>query len=309
MAKELNSLTKIELNQNDIITSVNSILGIANTVVDSIFNSTTNQPSEGNNGSGSGSKFLGFIKNTLKGIGSVVESIIGIGKVGVTLAAIGMISFLAKILKTINNISNEINRDQILNNTDLILTVSDQIVKKVFDKTSDFDIDQKKLKSFNELTNSLDKFIKVSNNNAENLERNIDNTIKFVDKINTVKLENLQTATNMFEKMAEFSKSISGNFEGLADTINEKIMPLLEQLNEGLNKTNENIENGSISSNTNISTTTSSNPTNDTSSGPVNNTSNNQNMKDYTRLINEITTELSEIQKLLSNGTISVMVQ
>ena len=79
---------------------------------------------------------------------------------------------------------------------------------------------------------------------VDNFDKAVDSYIKFVDKINSVKIENLRTATNMFEKMAEFSKSINGNFEGLADVIEDKIMPLLEKLNETFENTNKVIENG-----------------------------------------------------------------
>ena len=36
----------------------------------------------------------------------------------------------------------------------------------------------------------------------------------------------------MFRQMARFSESIEGNFEKLADALNEKIMPLLQEMKE-----------------------------------------------------------------------------
>lgn len=292
---ELKWISKFDINSiNNATTNVNTIMSVADAVIDAIFNPTINQPNGGNGGSGSGSKFLGFIKNTLKGIGSVVESVVGIGKVGITLAAVGMVAFLAKTLKTINDISNEINKEQILNNTNLILSVSDQIVKKVFDTTTGFDIDKKKIKSFNTLTDSLDKFIKVSNNKAENLENNINNTIRFVDKIDSIKLENLEAATNMFAKMAEFSESINGNFEGLADTINEKLMPLLEELNTSLGNTSSSINN--------ISGGVSGATTNTTAVGVDSRTGKPVNTQDYSKIIQSLNDQLVRIQDILTNG-------
>ena len=64
----------------------------------------------------------------------------------------------------------------------------------------------------------------------ENASKLIDQNIKFLDKVDKSKVENLKTTANMFEKMAQFSESINGNFEGLADTLNEKIAPLMEEL-------------------------------------------------------------------------------
>jgi hypothetical protein len=46
----------------------------------------------------------------------------------------------------------------------------------------------------------------------------------------------------MFAKMAEFSKSIHGDFDALADTINEKIAPLLEDLKKIMEDVHTKIE-------------------------------------------------------------------
>lgn len=269
--------------QNGAAAKARQIMGVANSVIDAIFNPDGPRP----NNDGPGKKFLNFIKRTLTGIGDVVEAVVGIGKVGITLAAVGMVATLAKALKTINDISGEINETQIIKNTGVILSVSDQIVKKVFDSKTGFDINKNKLKRFNKLSNALDKFIKVSDRKADNLEKNINNTIKFVDRIDSVKIENLQTAANMFEKMAEFSKSISGNFEGLADVLNEKILPLLEQLNEAAGK------GGNIS----VSTPAAS------GSQPVAVAGKPVPQIDYSSSIDQIRQALSRINETLTDGT------
>lgn len=299
LGSELNLIAKFDTsNLGNVTNNVGQIMGVADAVINAIFNPGETQP--GNDGPGK--KFLGFIKNTLKGIGDVVESVAGIGKVGITLAAVGMVALLARELQTINDISNTVDKTQILDNTDLILTVSDQIVKKVFDATTGFDIDEKKIKTFNTLTDSLELFIRVSNKKADNLEKNINNTIKFIDKIDSVKLENLQTATNMFEKMAEFSKSISGDFAGLADTINDKIMPLLEKLNETFENTNKVIENGaSIPSS--VPTTTTPAVSAPASGQGVQVGAQAPADINYSAAINEIRQELSKIHDALTDGS------
>jgi division protein CdvB (Snf7/Vps24/ESCRT-III family) len=47
--------------------------------------------------------------------------------------------------------------------------------------------------------------------------------------------------------MAEFSKSINGNFEKLAESLNEDLMPVLEELKETLNKIPEKIDTNAAS--------------------------------------------------------------
>ena len=296
MSKELNILAKTELNQTDILRSTGVVLSTADSIIDLIFNPKTEDFKDDKQ---SKSKFIGFIKNTLKGIGRTVEAVIGIGKTAITLAAIGMIVFLAKSLKTINDTVKEIDKTTILSNVDTIISITNDVVEKIFGSESTFNVDSKKLRSFDLLTKSLESFIKVVNVDGSNIERNIDNTIKFVDKINTVKLDNLQTATNMFEKMAEFSKSISGNFEGLADTINEKIMPLLEQLNEGLNKTNDHI--GGFSVPSPAATTSVTTP-----SGTVQQQAP---ARDYTSSIDQLRQELKNIISTLTDGSQRTIVE
>lgn len=66
----------------------------------------------------------------------------------------------------------------------------------------------------------------------------IDNYIKFLDKVNYIDITKLKTTENMFAHMAKFSESISGNFDGLADALNDKIAPLLEEINNILKETN-----------------------------------------------------------------------
>lgn len=49
---------------------------------------------------------------------------------------------------------------------------------------------------------------------------------------NTTKLDlsKLETTVNLFKQMTEFSESINGNFQGLADTVNDTLGPLLQEL-------------------------------------------------------------------------------
>ena len=99
--------------------------------------------------------------------------------------------------------------------------------------------------SINAMIRTINSLTKIGENGSlDKYKQGIDKAIEFTNTVSTAKLENLKTAANMFEKMADFSKSINGNFEGLADVIEDKIMPLLEKLNETFENTNKVIENG-----------------------------------------------------------------
>ena len=69
---------------------------------------------------------------------------------------------------------------------------------------------------------------------------------EFLTKIDTMDLTKLQTTVKMFEQMSKFSESINGNFEDLADALNEKIAPMIEELKELLEGVQQKVEkNGS----------------------------------------------------------------
>ena len=63
----------------------------------------------------------------------------------------------------------------------------------------------------------------------------------FLSRVNKLDLTKLQSTTNLFEQMTKFSESINGNFDALADTLNEKIAPLMEELKNLLNDVQEKV--------------------------------------------------------------------
>jgi hypothetical protein len=95
----------------------------------------------------------------------------------------------------------------------------------------------------------------------------IDGNIKFLDKVNNMDIEKLKTTSSLFEKMADFSNSIKGDFDELAESLNEKIAPLLEELKNSMEGVGKKVEESGAnmsasisanSSNTNMSATSMS---------------------------------------------------
>jgi hypothetical protein len=157
--------------------------------------------------------------------------------------------------------------------------------------------------SINAMIRTINSLTKIGENGSlDKYKQGIDKAIEFTNTVSTAKLENLKTAANMFEKMADFSKSINGNFEGLADVIEDKIMPLLEKLNETFENTNKVIENGA--------SIPSSAPT--TTAPAVSAPAGGQGAQvgaqapagiNYSAAINEIRQELSKIHDALTDGS------
>lgn len=129
--------------------------------------------------------------------------------------------------KKINDVQNSIKMAAGL--LDSITTDAKSDIEQTKIRLDQLQLMQKIIKQFN---NTTDKDIK-------NSETMLKNYSAFLDKIGSSNLEGLQTTTNLIREMAELSKSINGDFQGLADALNEKIAPLLEELKKSLEEIKE----------------------------------------------------------------------
>lgn len=177
------------------------------------------------------------------GLLNMIDAVMAIGSLAPTMIAVSAISLMAQ---SINNIS-KVTIDQSVEKKAVdVINLGSKLVALINDKDDTFGIiDNTKAMSritiLKELSDVLSGFTQEIN--VQDHEKVVNNTIKFVKTIGSIKLENLQTARNMFKEMKEFSESISGNFEGLADALNEKIAPLLEELKELMSKIPESVDN------------------------------------------------------------------
>ena len=71
---------------------------------------------------------------------------------------------------------------------------------------------------------------RLSKINTGVLQKNTDNFIRFIDKANSVDVEKIKSIRDMFEQISEFSKSVRGDFDKLADVLSEKLVVILEKL-------------------------------------------------------------------------------
>ena len=78
--------------------------------------------------------------------------------------------------------------------------------------------------------------------NIYNQKQSLDNISKFIDKANSIDTNKIKSTTDMFTQMAKLSESIKGNFDSLADALNDNLMEVLEELRDILKETNGIIE-------------------------------------------------------------------
>ena len=76
--------------------------------------------------------------------------------------------------------------------------------------------------------------------NEGKVKRNVDNLTKFIDKSNSINVDKIKTVTEMFGKIAEFSATIDGNFEKLAEVLNDKVADTLDDIATSLKVIREN---------------------------------------------------------------------
>lgn len=136
------------------------------------------------------------------------------------------------------------------------------------------------------------KDFNVSNTQVENQKKMTENYIKFLDKIDNVDNSNLKTTVSLFEQMARLSESISGNFDGLAQAINDKIAPLLEELNKLLEEVPEKIKEKTGGESTVVT---------ESESEGKSEKKNNNDMKNMEKGIDEVVAKLSKLIRVTTD--------
>ena len=81
-----------------------------------------------------------------------------------------------------------------------------------------------------DINKSVGKLSSVSSSQVSNSQKMLTNYGTFIQKVNTIDINKVKTTSDMFQKMTEFSESVNGDFDKIADAINEKLMPVLEEL-------------------------------------------------------------------------------
>jgi hypothetical protein len=92
---------------------------------------------------------------------------------------------------------------------------------------------------FGILSSIIDEQQRLANINTEHIQQNTDNFVRFIDKANSIDVEKIKTVRDLFAEMTEFSRSVKGNFEKLADVLSEKLVKVLEKLSDTMQGINE----------------------------------------------------------------------
>ena len=117
-------------------------------------------------------------------------------------------------------------------------------IPSIIEQRSIKNIDQmnKKIDLLNRLHQTLSKYGSLPEGQVKTHNKIINDYCRFLNKIEQTDIEKLKTTENVFAKLANFSESINGNFDKLADTLNEKIAPLLEDLKKLMDGVQQKVE-------------------------------------------------------------------
>ena len=146
------------------------------------------------------------------------------------------INDLSKILYSLQTTVKNINREELVNNVKDIFGVVTDVVQYLNSMEFDMGKTERNLELLERTTDAIHKLGHVSNEDVQNSKQITDNYIKFLDKINSSDFQKLDIAAKMFESFAILAESIKGDFQGLAETVNEHIMPVLDETQKMLDE-------------------------------------------------------------------------
>ena len=188
-------------------------------------------------------KKLSKIESVMVSLKSITDSLKGIGEI-----QIGSITDK-------NSLAGKTN-DNIVN----VFGATNSLMTTVKAKINEFK-DTDKLVEFSEkispvisciknLTSQFSDFADIDNTK---LNKNINSFGGFIDKVNTIDVEKAQKTTQLFKQMSKFSESIKGDFDKLAEALTEKMLPVLEELKDIMDKVPEKLDTGFANTSASIS--------------------------------------------------------
>ena len=228
------SLIKALESKDKIISSVKSIYSIFAEALSCIVGKS--ESTEGKSFFGKvGTKIANGAKSVVNSISASFDADLVQKRVGAVIEPLkGMIECVQKI----SEISK--NADQYAaDNFKLLLTSAVAAVTNI--TAQDFGTLTARQSILREYAETIRKFMDANSNNAapDNAAKTFDAAGKFVVKLNSVSDSKLDKMASIAKNMAAFAQKINGNFDKLADAMNDKLVKALEKVDETLKDVNK----------------------------------------------------------------------
>ena len=163
---------------------------------------------------------------------------------------------------------------------------------------------EERFETFKDFIEETKKFSSIK---TDALKANVDSFTTFVDKANTIDTDKIKTVKDMFVEMTELSKSMKGNFDKLADVLSDKLVVVLEKLQETISgiptdvSVNQNTVSQNNSTNAVIPNTQSKQQTQVNTLQPQNNDKINKNLVDIKDSIDDMIALLTSVKNNTEN--------
>lgn len=221
LAEQLSYIGTIKLNPN-IGSKVDEIVKTANTVITSVTN--RKEPITGSKDSVK----MKILKWLFPALGEAIEMMSKMKWVSSVVSTVGVVNQVAETLMLLNNLPDLSN---IAYKTEKMCNTADEVIRQVTTRP-DVDINEadSRLRYLERINRVIRQLSYIPMSSIGKSEKALSGHINLLREINNVDLEKLSQSAKLMEHLAIFSSSIKGNFEGLADIINEKLLPILEDL-------------------------------------------------------------------------------
>lgn len=298
---------------NDIDEKVSSIITSAKKLIERVLSPVDDAP-EASDKQKKGLR--GVISNIFPNLSGMIDALTTSGILATSLISVGLISCLANNLNNIASITFTANI--IEDKTKTIIECANKVNELINSSTLTESSKNININKLIELNKELSKLTEIPDKNVINTEKILNNYTEFIEKVNTIKVENLEKTTKMFKQMSQFSDSINGNFDKLAESLNEKLMPVLEELKDIMSSVPDKLDNGFANTSRSIISTSQTPVSQSTMSQQVQMENPNISKEDLDRIVktrlseqtkmqsNSITSKIDELMELLSTGKIRV---
>lgn len=193
--------------------------------------------------------FNGIFQNLKDMIGGKINNVVG--------PAVTKLKSLLNPMKELGNVTKEFNNAlkdfstpgtsggvNIKESQAAMLSIQDMV--NTLNNISKISVNEagvmKKIRLLNEVNATLQSFGHVEKSDVKNSEALVNNYIRFIDRIDRARMESLKTTEKLMKHWADLSMSINGNFDKLAESINEHIMPALKKLDKTMDGVTESQE-------------------------------------------------------------------
>ena len=160
-------------------------------------------------------------------------------------------------------------------------------------------IAEERFKLFKDFIEETKNFTSIK---TDALKTNINSFTTFIDKANSIDTNKIKTVKDMFAEMTELSKSMKGNLDKLADVLSDKLVVVLEKLQETIGGIPTNV---SVSQNNNTNTlirdTQTKQQTQVNTAQPQNNDNINKNLVDIKDSLDDMISLLTSVKNNTEN--------